>query len=1319
MNSQNTTCVLNLNHKKLYLKNSIEKLSIQKRTCDVFTAQELDGLAKELCECNRWHDEHELCRKKDNQAWLLETPKWKWETHTACLPTDAYGLLKGSNAPYIRCDIQTNPDKLALVMFDVWKMFKPHLIMCIIGGFGSTMNVQLEKEFIQGITDAALSSSKVSYTFIDQKQLFTYLDGWLITNGYKDEIVPRLVGEAIYKNKLKNLRVDMNGQNEKSNKEIYAVGVSKWANVKHRNELVTTVSQEEKDYRLKKKIGNQELEQHHTQFILLDDGSLNPSDVGRYRSQLARTISSGAHRAIPLVTIVVAGGLHTLCTIFDDLLAKTPVLVIDGTGAIADLLSKFLKRGEEAEVKGIRLTNEDDEVDWKLLDDDASESDKWTDMINKELQKKLLQEFKSQIGEIRQELRKIYEIEELNKMRSYKKLISGSLQPAQERYLQQMVFRFMYCLQNKNEIRSNIKVFSFNKNNNNTLYDLIYETYVQARENLADKNSKPLSTEDQLRVALKWSHAQAATESLNEHMKNNTDPEQRRKVFIKALLQAKPAFVDNFLKLRFDLQKTLVVKMEVQLLQTERPKKLHNGWKWKSVSHSFLNQYEFNYLEELFRKSKSDQLYKLDKIVPSSKLSRLDYLNDALKYLIGDYMVPLYTSETITLPVEFLSIAPISSVQEHQQDCREEKASGNKNDVLLEYISRDLFLWSILTHRMDMAKLFLSNMKTRICAALVASKILRTICKKVYDNEARNKLELEAEDFETFAIECLKCCYDDDKEYACELVIRKIELFGGITCLQVAAAADNKKFLHEETCQTLLTNIWYDRIEPLREKYVFYFNLITFNLLHSITQSDTHDVNTNNQDMIAEGKSTAKRLNEIGINYTDDYGKDSTWWQRVRHFHWSPVAKYSYNCIGYLWFLLIFSYFMLFNFDPISSVGYKIHWTEVLTILTITTMLVEDLQQFILQDSRRLGKFKTYFDFNNQLSNLAIVLPAYILFYAGLALRFIYGDVNSFSTARATLLLCARIVLAYDLELWFIRSLLFVGVAQDLGPKLVMIRKMVRVSFHRAPSIGLLPFAEMIAADEERTESEWLEFESYSTNDYVRRLNGSDSLSSTEIPSRQEVDLLTEDQTKGTTLQLATLSDKIDILNTEINSLRTSSERHKVHSENMNKSLTWIVNAIDRVKMSKDAPPVLHDPNSSVIDNVGQKGKYTVHLFGDKINKALFDNNSRQKLRIIMCNEYDNSGPLILNESCQKGSKDEAEVDQQEYIFHVESMYLGDLEKIKIMDNEISGVERIIVADRKTKKNYYFYCGTTINQDIPEMGLALPSRNTISSSAEF
>jgi len=77
-----------------------------------------------------------------------------------------------------------------------------------------------------------------------------------------------------------------------------------------------------------------------------------------------------------------------------------------------------------------------------------------------------------------------------------------------------------------------------------------------------------------------------------------------------------------------------------------------------------------------------------------------------------------------------------------------------------------------------------------------------------------------------------------------------------------------------------------------------------------------------------------------------------------------------------------------------------------------------------------IGKFFNYF-ITNQFFNM-IRLTSYILFYIGLILRF-----------TTETFIAAKIFLAYDLEIWFIRSLIFLGIAQKMGPKLVMIRKMV------------------------------------------------------------------------------------------------------------------------------------------------------------------------------------------------------------------------------------------------------------------------------------
>ena len=153
----------------------------------------------------------------------------------------------------------------------------------------------------------------------------------------------------------------------------------------------------------------------------------------------------------------------------------------------------------------------------------------------------------------------------------------------------------------------------------------------------------------------------------------------------------------------------------------------------------------------------------------------------------------------------------------------EEKKTG-------EYIYRDIFLWCILTHRLEMAKIFLSQMKTRICSALIASKILKSLAEYAPDHDSKSKIQSEANEFEMYAIECVRCSYFYDHVQACELIMRRVDLYGEVTCLQMAIAADDKKFLYEDACNSLLTNIWFDKIDPVQERTRLVVNLLTIGI---------------------------------------------------------------------------------------------------------------------------------------------------------------------------------------------------------------------------------------------------------------------------------------------------------------------------------------------------------------------------------------------------------------------------------------------------------------------------------------------------------
>ena len=66
-----------------------------------------------------------------------------------------------NDAHYIRCDIETKPEVLVKLVFDVWKVHKPRLIMCISGGAKHCkLNDRLEKEFMKGIIDTVLRAGK-------------------------------------------------------------------------------------------------------------------------------------------------------------------------------------------------------------------------------------------------------------------------------------------------------------------------------------------------------------------------------------------------------------------------------------------------------------------------------------------------------------------------------------------------------------------------------------------------------------------------------------------------------------------------------------------------------------------------------------------------------------------------------------------------------------------------------------------------------------------------------------------------------------------------------------------------------------------------------------------------------------------------------------------------------------------------------------------------------------------------------------------------------------------------------------------------------
>jgi hypothetical protein len=91
----------------------------------------------------------------------------------------------------------------------------------------------------------------------------------------------------------------------------------------------------------------------------------------------------------------------------------------------------------------------------------------------------------------------------------------------------------------------------------------------------------------------------------------------------------------------------------------------------------------------------------------------------------------------------------------------------------------------------DSAKVLLVHLKPRICASLIASKIFTERSQKTDIFQIKEKLKNIAEEFESYAVNCIDSCYKCNETKACELILREIPLFGNITCAQVCDSETN------------------------------------------------------------------------------------------------------------------------------------------------------------------------------------------------------------------------------------------------------------------------------------------------------------------------------------------------------------------------------------------------------------------------------------------------------------------------------------------------------------------------------------------------
>ena len=63
-------------------------------------------------------------------------------------------------------------------------------------------------------------------------------------------------------------------------------------------------------------------------------------------------------------------------------------------------------------------------------------------------------------------------------------------------------------------------------------------------------------------------------------------------------------------------------------------------------------------------------------------------------------------------------------------------------------------------------------------------------------------------EFEELAVSMLDSCYTNDEELAQSLIVRALEPFGWLTCMDIAQLAEDQDFIAHSSCQILFNRLW-------------------------------------------------------------------------------------------------------------------------------------------------------------------------------------------------------------------------------------------------------------------------------------------------------------------------------------------------------------------------------------------------------------------------------------------------------------------------------------------------------------------------------
>ncbi|PAA88976.1 hypothetical protein BOX15_Mlig008865g1, partial [Macrostomum lignano] len=341
-----------------------------------------------------------------------------------------------------------------------------------------------------------------------------------------------------------------------------------------------------------------------------------------------------------------------------------------------------------------------------------------------------------------------------------------------------------------------------------------------------------------------------------------------------------------------------------------------------------------------------------------------------------------------------------------------------------------LFFWAVLFGRQTMARFLWERTDEAVPLALAACKVLDEMAKSLPSHEdvrRRSLIEFKAE-FEELSVRVIEECQSVDPGKSEMLIEKRVDVFGNFNCLELAASANCKKFLACNSSQNSVNRRWLNGLLHGTSN----LSILACVLLPFLLPSD--------RVLQAEPDAIEDALSDSGggVDSGGDGGSGggavsgsacSRLCVKTKIFYTAPVTKFFSNAICYVFFLLFYSYFILFSLKQAYMT-----WLEWLVMAWVWVMIIDEIREMFSSKADTVReKLHDWWNFSvwNRLDLVTILLTL-----LGMFMRIPDSTDSIFLGIRTCYILAGVFFYLRVFRLYYVNSY--------LGPKLVMINKMVK-----------------------------------------------------------------------------------------------------------------------------------------------------------------------------------------------------------------------------------------------------------------------------------